>query len=78
MSAPIIQALLATELTDSQLVNEIRSHGGFAYQSKALCRHEWRKLQLSNVELGGIRGTGPGLLGAARDWRRKAIAQVQL
>ena len=77
MSAPIIRALLGPELTDSQLVNEIRSHGGFAYQSSALCRQEWRKLQLSNVELGGIRGTGPGLLGAARDWRRKSIAQVQ-
>ncbi len=73
MSAPIIRALLGPELTDSQ----IRSHVGFAYQSSALYRQEWRKLQLSNVELGGIRGTGPGLLGAARDWRRKAIAQVQ-
>lgn len=78
MSAPIFQALLAPELSDSQLVQEIRSHGGFAYQTKALRRQAWRKLQISKVELGGIIGTGPGLLGAARDWRRKAIAQVQL
>ena len=77
MRAPIFKALLAPEISDSQLVKEIRSQGGFAYQTNALRRQQWRKLQLSNVELGGIIGTGPGLLGAARDWRRKAIAQVR-
>ena len=78
MSIQICRALLDSDLSDGQLIDAIKSKGGFACQGKPLEMQGWRKLQLSKVEIGGITGTGPGLLGAARDWRRKAIAQVQL
>ena len=34
------------------------------------------RLQLARITYAGITGTGPGLIGAARDWRRQATRRV--
>jgi len=77
MSIQICRELLDLDLSDGQLIDTIKSKGGFAYQGWVLEMQGFPKLQLYKVKIGGITGTGPGLLGAARDWRRKAIARVQ-
>ncbi|EAU45093.1 hypothetical protein [Salipiger bermudensis] len=35
------------------------------------------RIQIARIAFAGIEGEGPGLLGAARDWRRKAAASLR-
>ena len=58
---------------DGTVLALIRNRGGRITSST----NRAAKIQIARIAFAGIEGEGPGLLGAARDWRRKAAASLR-
>ena len=74
MSAQIRAVLARAETGGNALIEQIRSRGGKVITSAENNQPDAR-LQIASIHYAGIIGLGPGLLGAARDWHRQAIAK---
>ncbi len=75
MSFQIRAVLARSETGDTHLIEQIRTSGGTVI-ARADNKQPDPKLQIASIQYAGITGIGPGLLGAARDWRRQAAQKV--
>lgn len=74
MSFQIRAVLARADTGDGELIAQIRLNGGTVI-AKEDNKQPNPRLQIASIRYAGIVGLGPGLLGAARDWRRQALAR---
>ncbi|WP_296433239.1 hypothetical protein [Yoonia sp.] len=76
MSAAVQEILAQDRAGDRHLRDLITRRGG-SYIAQDHNQQPLGSMQISSLHFGGIVGIGPGLFGAAKDWRRQARAQIE-
>ena len=76
MSGEIAQILHQSAGDTRALVQLIQVHGGTVIPAEEN-RQPDSRLQIASIRFHGVVGVGPGLIGAAKDWRRLAARRAR-